>query len=197
MSRSGPSFSTTLVFALTVLAVLLFTAVGCKKTQPLTDHPPDPVTGSAPAAVADPDLEDSAHLRHTIAYPGETLTLIAKWYTGDAANWRRIAELNRISSPTALRIGQVIVIPKALLKRDAPMPRSILEEQARPSPTQPAAPLEDPSPEPEISAEQPADSPEEPSGESRAGSPSSPSGKEPSGDNPDAQRPNLIIAPPR
>lgn len=63
-------------------------------------------------------------LEHVIQYPGENLALIAQWYTGKFANWPAILEVNPGVVPTALRLGQVIFIPRHLMIRDEPMPQS-------------------------------------------------------------------------
>jgi len=47
---------------------------------------------------------------------GESLSVIAKQYTGSYKNWKIIAAFNRIDDPTKIRIGQVIKIPKKLIK---------------------------------------------------------------------------------
>ncbi|MCB0359013.1 MAG: LysM peptidoglycan-binding domain-containing protein, partial [Bdellovibrionales bacterium] len=61
---------------------------------------------------------------HTVTFRGETLYLIATWYTGTSKNAGRIAEINSITNPNAIRIGDVIRIPRYLLIRNDPLPRS-------------------------------------------------------------------------
>ncbi|HBN26306.1 MAG TPA: hypothetical protein DD405_02425 [Desulfobacteraceae bacterium] len=34
----------------------------------------------------------NAHFIHSVKWPGETIKIIAKWYTGDITNWKSIAE---------------------------------------------------------------------------------------------------------
>lgn len=43
--------------------------------------------------------------------PGETLDRIAAMHLGDATGWRRIAEVNNIEDPLALRPGRLLAIP--------------------------------------------------------------------------------------
>lgn len=43
---------------------------------------------------------------------GETLDRIAGRYYGDATQWRRVADANRISDPLRLRVGMTLSIPK-------------------------------------------------------------------------------------
>lgn len=83
------------------------------------------------------------YVSHTIRYSGETLAVIAQWYTGSAVNWNRIMEHNPDVSPTALRLGQVIQIPLELVVKDDPMPESFLRQtRPRPAPPSPEAPDE-------------------------------------------------------
>lgn len=72
-------------------------------------------------------------LLHTIRYSGETLALIAQWYTGSAANWTKIIEFNENISPTALRLGQVISIPMELVIKSDPFPESFVRPTSQPA----------------------------------------------------------------
>lgn len=53
---------------------------------------------------------------HTVKYHGETLSLIAKWYTGSVMNWKKIQELNPNIIPEQMQIGATIILPIELLK---------------------------------------------------------------------------------
>lgn len=223
MTKLDSFFFTPLICLPIFLAFLLCTGSGCKKIAHQPDQPSlETATVPASAPVDEPEVNDDAFLLHIITYPGETLTLIARWYTGDAANWRRIADLNSITSPTALRIGQTIAIPREMLKRNAPMPRSAVEELMQPAqPSAPPAPSEHIPPEPVIPTEHPQDgltpspvdlpaSPPvdlpvdpvvDPHGDSIGDPPSDPSDDTPAQKPEEAPRtaplPSLIIAPPR
>lgn len=70
------------------------------------------------------DLVSHDTLEHVIRYAGENLALISQWYTGRSANWPAILDANPGAVPTALRLGQVILIPRHLVIRDEPMPQS-------------------------------------------------------------------------
>ncbi|MCB0332156.1 MAG: LysM peptidoglycan-binding domain-containing protein [Bdellovibrionales bacterium] len=61
--------------------------------------------------------------QHKIKYPGETLWLIANWYTGDGKNWKTLQELNTSLRHNRLRIGDTVRIPSSLLKRTSPLPK--------------------------------------------------------------------------
>lgn len=67
-----------------------------------------------------PIEEKKQDLVHTISISGETLGLIAKWYTGDPANWVKIRDANPGTVPERLRIGSQLTIPGDLvIKREA------------------------------------------------------------------------------
>lgn len=51
------------------------------------------------------------HRSHRVQ-PGETLDRIAATYYGNPTHWRRIAELNGIEDPMAVRPGRILAIPK-------------------------------------------------------------------------------------
>ncbi|MFM1848008.1 MAG: hypothetical protein RL417_1482 [Pseudomonadota bacterium] len=82
------------------------------------------------------------YVPHTIAFQGETLGVIAKWYTGSANNWTAIAEANPGVDPRKLRIGQVINVPEAIAAKREPFGGDFVgqgkkvEESATAAPTQ-------------------------------------------------------------
>lgn len=78
---------------------------------------------------------------HIVRGTGETYMAIARWYTGDAENWRSIAQANPAVEPRRMRIGTVIRIPEALVVNRRPMPK--------PAPVpRPAPPAPTPTPKP-------------------------------------------------
>ena len=68
-----------------------------------------------------PDLS-KVDLTHTVSRKGETLGLIAAWYTGSTEKWREIAEANPKLQVNKIRIGDQIVIPASLVVQREPMP---------------------------------------------------------------------------
>jgi len=60
---------------------------------------------------------------HKLEWPGETLSIIAKWYTGDLKNWKVLARINRDINPKLLHVGDKISIPQDLLKTRKPLPK--------------------------------------------------------------------------
>ena len=63
--------------------------------------------------------------RHTVRWPGESMSLIAKWYTGSSRNWRKLAKANPRINPNRIKKGNVIVIPTKLLKTREPLPQKV------------------------------------------------------------------------
>jgi nucleoid-associated protein YgaU len=63
--------------------------------------------------------------RHTVRWAGESLSLIARWYTGASRNWRKLAKANPRLDPNRIKKGNVIVIPPALLKTREPLPQKV------------------------------------------------------------------------
>lgn len=77
-------------------------------------------------AVEDHAVDQDVTL-HTVQWPGESLSLIAAWYTGDPRNWTILAAINGGDGSDAVRASEVILIPKALLTTDTPMPRAFVD----------------------------------------------------------------------
>ena len=67
--------------------------------------------------------------QHKIRWPGETLSLVSKWYTGRYKNWRKLAYHNPEINPNRIKIGQKIYIPVTLLKTRKPMPEKFVAKR--------------------------------------------------------------------
>ncbi|HFQ79899.1 MAG TPA: LysM domain-containing protein [Desulfobacterales bacterium] len=59
-----------------------------------------------------------AYYLHTVKLPGESLSIIAKWYTGDLSNWKILAEFNPQINPNRIFKGDQIRIPTRLMIRN-------------------------------------------------------------------------------
>jgi LysM repeat protein len=116
---------------------LIWLLSGCAGTQekaeaqpPVQEVQPPPVEAKAapePLPTAQPERpKEPPYLVHTVKWPGETLALIAKWYTGGTENWRAIAKANPRLDPRRIRLGSQIQIPSELLKNREPMPREFV-----------------------------------------------------------------------
>ena len=81
--------------------------------------------GSAPPPPPpEPVAEAPQVLEHTVRYPGETLGVIAKWYTGKSTNWNLLVEANPGLNPNRISIGDVINIPRDILVTEKPLKKS-------------------------------------------------------------------------
>ncbi len=59
---------------------------------------------------------------HTVAWTGESLSIIAKWYTGSLENWKTIAKVNPELNPSLVQVGMKIRIPEIMIVNRNPMP---------------------------------------------------------------------------
>jgi hypothetical protein len=63
-----------------------------------------------------------------VKWPNESLSIIAKWYTGSLMNWKALAKANPDIKPTVVHKGDRIRIPVNMLKTRDPMPEAFVEE---------------------------------------------------------------------
>jgi hypothetical protein len=63
---------------------------------------------------------------HTVKWRGETLSYIAKWYTGKYKNWKILAEANPTLNPNRIHKGDKIIIPDGVLNTRTPLPKNFL-----------------------------------------------------------------------
>ncbi len=104
------------VFRLLASIVLLL-ITGCGTLQRKTEVPPEPVP----------------NLVHTVSYRGETLGLIAKWYTGDCRNWTKLAQQNPQIKAHRIQLGDTLTISAALLINRKPLPEAQIRGESRAS----------------------------------------------------------------
>lgn len=84
-----------------------------------------PDSDSAKVKSASKSKKDSFYV-HKVRWEGETLSLIAKWYTGSQANWKVLAKDNPWLEPNEISTGHRIFIPRNLLKTKKPMPHDFV-----------------------------------------------------------------------
>jgi hypothetical protein len=70
--------------------------------------------------------QKSSYYYHKVKYPGESISIIAKWYTGHVKNWRSVAKVNPKLDPNRITVGDKVRIPNKLLQTQKPMPRSFV-----------------------------------------------------------------------
>ena len=66
------------------------------------------------------------YFKHKVQWLGETLSLIAKWYTGRYGNWKALAQENPGLNPNRIVVGNIINIPTEMLKSKEPLPRKVI-----------------------------------------------------------------------
>ena len=71
-------------------------------------------------------LRQRPHFVHEARWQGETLEIIAKWYTGDRKNWPALADANPHIDFKEVAIGNSVYIPEDLLKKRDPLPREFV-----------------------------------------------------------------------
>jgi hypothetical protein len=120
-------------------------------TSPNSNHQTTPEELPAEEPMAEPETpvepapvliaqEPRLHV-HIVRWPGESLSHIALWYTGDETSWKALVEANSGINPNRIFIGNRILIPEDLLKTREAMPRDFLspsgrKKKARVSPVQ-------------------------------------------------------------
>jgi LysM repeat protein len=63
---------------------------------------------------------------HTVRWPGESLSIISKWYTGNIDQWSAVAKANPALNPNLIRVGVKIRIPKKIMTNVKPMPKEFV-----------------------------------------------------------------------
>jgi len=71
--------------------------------------------------------KEVSYVVHTVKWRGETLSMIAAWYTGKSTNWKAVAEVNPDIKPSRIFEGNVVRIPEAMVKTRDPMPKGYVD----------------------------------------------------------------------
>jgi hypothetical protein len=66
-------------------------------------------------------------LVHKVRYPGESVSIIAGWYTGEIDNWKVLSEVNPEINPNVIHEGMKINIPESMLKTREPITREYVD----------------------------------------------------------------------
>jgi len=125
--------------ARSLLVLVLVCVLNCstspkRHSQPKLKELPVPVRVEPETAAALPKTPTEPEARfyiHRVRWPGETLSIIAQWYTGSWKNWKALSNANPTLDPNQIVIGVNIFIPEDLLKSRDPMPISILSSSIR------------------------------------------------------------------
>src|SRR5262249_45816716 len=129
---------------------------GCPRPspEPPVRPVPPPVPAPPPVPPASLPVPSPEYYDHTVRWSGETLSIIAAWYTGDKDNYNLLFQANpHLRDSARISVNDVIHIPKNLLKRQAPMTRDFVNSfypPPRPPRRDGAGRIPDPSPLPPI-----------------------------------------------
>jgi len=111
-------------------------------------HAPPVAPSPAPPAPAatEPPAPNGDYLFHKV-YAGETLATIAKWYSGNANNWKVLASHNLDKEPFKLKAQEVVRIPLTLASANKAQPgfstaspKASVRKGKKTAPPSPAAP---------------------------------------------------------
>jgi len=114
--------------------------VSLRNVRTTADVPPGNVK---PDARKPQSREPAKHLVHRVRWPGESLSIIAKWYTGEFNNWKTLADFNPKLKPDRIWVGQEILVPEGLLKTREPIPKSFVGQFTRKSKKKKSSPKVD------------------------------------------------------
>lgn len=91
---------------------------------------PSPQPGSKGDGVTAPaprPISETGYFTHKVRWHGESVSIIAGWYTGDLQNWKVLKEHNPGLNPNRIHEGNKIRIPEYLMKTKAPLPKEYVD----------------------------------------------------------------------
>lgn len=159
------------ILTLSLGLIVSLICAGCTQTtKPQTDSSMKPATEQVDSNYLPGDEKYPAgYYLHTVSLADESISIIAKWFTGDLKKWEILAECNPAINPNRIFIGDKIKIPRSIMTRQDPMTPEFVEQsqpkskrkkskkpaQSTPEPV-PVKPEETPEPEvePEVEPEE-------------------------------------------
>ena len=136
-TKTGQTFGVIIVWCIFALAIVGCATVnkgpGMEEQGPTAEVQSEPQMGTGPVewevakfeGVKTPDY----HV-HTVKWHGETLSYIAKWYTGAFKNWKVLAKVNPTLNPNRIYKGNQIIIPEGVLRTRNPLPKNFIAQLA-------------------------------------------------------------------
>jgi len=116
--------------------ILMLLCLGCSSLSEMFGKKkadkPEPTTsvGGKPSSPQEmqPELapKETTYSVHTVQWRGESLSIIAAWYTGTIQNWETLASANPQLNPDRIFPGDKISIPEEMLKTRKPMPEEFV-----------------------------------------------------------------------
>ncbi|HUJ89554.1 MAG TPA: hypothetical protein VLX12_05100 [Syntrophorhabdales bacterium] len=124
--------------------------------EPLAPGSPQP-RPTGPASIKPKPAPETPYSVHTVKWRGETVSIIAGWYTGDIQNWKVLKEYNPDINSNRIFEGNKIRIPEYMMKTKAPMTKEYVDSFYTKSPRKesgkaapPSAPSTDKGDEPTL-----------------------------------------------
>ncbi len=126
---------------LACLLIVVLLCAGCAATKDTTSPGPSTSEQDEQIKRRHKPLDPKTTFVHIVQYPGESLSIIAAWYTGDLQNWKQLARENPGFDPARIFIGNRIRIPKRMMKTYQPMPQEFVNKYiGKQAPTKKAGP---------------------------------------------------------
>ncbi len=117
-----------------------------KEPAPSPKKTPSQTPSSTPTAPSG-EVRQETYYTHTVKWTGETISIIAAWYTGDLENWKVLAEVMTRNNPNAninrIHVGNKILVPESLMKTRDPMTKEFVDSfysKSKPEKTSPKRP---------------------------------------------------------
>ncbi len=109
--------------------LLIFLVSACRSSDEgnVKAPPPPPKRSSPPPPPPPPKAVEQNYHVHVIRWTGESLSIIAAWYTGDMRNWKIIAAANPEINPKRLHEGMEVRVPAQVLKTTAPLTKEYVD----------------------------------------------------------------------
>ncbi|MBI4850166.1 MAG: LysM peptidoglycan-binding domain-containing protein [Nitrospirae bacterium] len=108
-----------------IIFLITIAIISCaKQEQKPVETPLETAPEAAPVQPGPPQI---SYFVHTVKWPGETVSIIAGWYTGDIQNWKALAEANPDINPGRIHEGMKINIPEDMIKTRDPMPKEFID----------------------------------------------------------------------
>jgi len=93
-----------------------FTSPAADDAEESATPKPSTVLGDLVEPMHPGEITSHGDLVHHVTFPGETLSIIARWYTADRNNAGKIARINKIANPDQLSVGDTVIVPSYLLR---------------------------------------------------------------------------------
>jgi hypothetical protein len=116
-----------LIFLLGLLFSLGCAGCVSKSTQQADTAVETPIEYPGAGYEQGDEASPAGYYIHTVKLPDESISIIAKWFTGDLMNWEVLAKYNPTINPNRIFLGNKIRIPRDIMTRHTPMTPEFVE----------------------------------------------------------------------